>query len=212
MQKCSRPATRPVPNAFFRSDGGSNHAGVNSADVARLDAMSDAEDHAARVTATTARAAILVEQAVSNIVTPDSVSRATAGGRGWPPAPTTAFVPTSRHPDPTPRPTPAPVAAPLSTDGAGAARLPRRRRDPVAAVFLNAPSLPIACSNDAGGGAGIENGGAVRDAGQLAPVKCVPGMERGSLGCGPQFRARRLQIGHGRRGIVCGSRRCFWLQ
>ena len=59
--------------AFFRSDGGNNHAGLNSATVdGLLDTLADADVHAARVTATAdAHAAILAEQAVSNLVTPE---------------------------------------------------------------------------------------------------------------------------------------------
>ena len=59
--------------AFFRSDGGKNHAGLNSTTVdGLLDALADEDDHAARVTATAdAHAAILAEQAVSNLVTPE---------------------------------------------------------------------------------------------------------------------------------------------
>ena len=60
-------------NNFFRSGAGNNHAGLASATVdAKLDALADKEDHAARVTATAdAHAAILAEQAVSNLVTPE---------------------------------------------------------------------------------------------------------------------------------------------
>ena len=59
--------------AFFRSDGGNNHAGLSSATVdGLLDSMADAETHANRVKfAADAHAAILAEQAVSNLVTPE---------------------------------------------------------------------------------------------------------------------------------------------
>ena len=59
-------------SAFFRSDGGNNHAGFESNDVDRLlDELSVAEDHATRVKATeTVHKAILDEAPVSNLVTP----------------------------------------------------------------------------------------------------------------------------------------------
>jgi hypothetical protein len=59
--------------AFFRSDGGNNHAGLSSATVdGLLDSMANAESHANRVKfAADAHAAILAEQAVSNLVTPE---------------------------------------------------------------------------------------------------------------------------------------------
>lgn len=59
-------------SSFFRSDGGSNHAGLKSDAVdGKLDALSGIEDHATRVEATgAAHAAILEEVAVSNLVTP----------------------------------------------------------------------------------------------------------------------------------------------
>ena len=60
-------------NAFFRSDGGSNHAGLNSSAVdALIDTMSDEDDHDARVSALAdAHEAILDDMAVSNLVTPE---------------------------------------------------------------------------------------------------------------------------------------------
>jgi peptide/nickel transport system substrate-binding protein len=59
-------------NAFFRSDGGSNYAGLDSADVdSLLDELSLAEKHGARVAATAAvHIAILTEVPISNLVTP----------------------------------------------------------------------------------------------------------------------------------------------
>jgi peptide/nickel transport system substrate-binding protein len=59
-------------NSFFRTGGGSNHAGFASAKVdALLDALSVAEAHTARVAASkSAQAAILAEVPVSNLVTP----------------------------------------------------------------------------------------------------------------------------------------------
>jgi len=59
-------------NAFFRSDGGNNFAGLDSADVdSLLDALSTAEKHGARVAATAAaHSAILAEVPISNLVTP----------------------------------------------------------------------------------------------------------------------------------------------
>ena len=116
-------------NNFFRSGAGNNHARLASATVdAKLDALADKEDHAARVTATAdAHAAILAEQAVSNLVTPEwhvSLSDRMVDynyepwGSDYYVIRADLFV----APDPTPRPTPAPVAAPLSSDGAGATR------------------------------------------------------------------------------------------
>ena len=59
-------------SAFFRSDGGNNHANLRSDGVdALIDAMSVAENHAERVAATEeSHKAILDEVPVSNIVTP----------------------------------------------------------------------------------------------------------------------------------------------
>ena len=68
------PAGDPAQflNAFFRTGAGSNYAGLASDDVdAKLDALQVTEDHDARVAATAdAHAAILAEQAVSNLLTP----------------------------------------------------------------------------------------------------------------------------------------------
>ena len=59
-------------NAFFRSDGGNNHANFNSSTVdSLLDKLSVAEEHSARVAATgAAQEAILAQVPVSNLVTP----------------------------------------------------------------------------------------------------------------------------------------------
>ena len=59
-------------NTFFRSDGGSNHAGLSSTSVdSLLDALSVAEKHSVRVAASkAAHDAILAEVPVSNLVTP----------------------------------------------------------------------------------------------------------------------------------------------
>ena len=59
-------------NTFFRSDGGSNYSGLQSATVdGLLDSLSIAEQHAARVVAAKeAQAAILAEVPVSNLITP----------------------------------------------------------------------------------------------------------------------------------------------
>jgi len=59
-------------NAFFRSDGGNNHAGLNSSAIdGLLDDLAHTDTAMARVTATTAaHEAILAEVPVSNIVTP----------------------------------------------------------------------------------------------------------------------------------------------
>lgn len=68
------PAGDPVwfLNAFFRSDGGKNMAGLDSNEVdSLLDALSNAEAHTDRVEAcATAQAAILESVPVSNLVTP----------------------------------------------------------------------------------------------------------------------------------------------
>ena len=69
------PAGDPASflNGFFKTGGWGNMAGLASTDVdAKLDALSDAETHADRVAATaTAHAAVLAEQPVSNLMTPD---------------------------------------------------------------------------------------------------------------------------------------------
>jgi peptide/nickel transport system substrate-binding protein len=59
-------------NAFFRSDGGSNHAGLNSTDIDRkLNALAETESHNERVTtALTAHNAIIAQVPVSNLMTP----------------------------------------------------------------------------------------------------------------------------------------------
>jgi len=59
-------------NAFFRSNGGSNHAGLHSAQVdSLLDALARTEGHTSRVTVTKdAQAEILAQVPVSNLVTP----------------------------------------------------------------------------------------------------------------------------------------------
>lgn len=59
-------------NAFFRSDGSNNHAGLQSATVdLELDTLSIMEDHASRVRQTAqTQAAILADVPVSNLVTP----------------------------------------------------------------------------------------------------------------------------------------------
>ena len=131
--------------AFFRSDGGNNHAGLSSATVdGLLDSMANAESHANRVKfAADAHAAILAEQAVSNLVTPEwhvSLSDRMVDynyepwGSDYYVIRADLFV----APDPTPRPTPAPVAAPLSSDGAGATRaLVAGAAATLAAVFLH---------------------------------------------------------------------------
>mmetsp|Transcript_84426 Transcript_84426/g.239346 ORF Transcript_84426/g.239346 Transcript_84426/m.239346 type:complete len:543 (-) Transcript_84426:538-2166(-) len=60
-------------NAFFRSDGGSNHAGLNSYEIDRLlDGFGQAEARAQRVSETAAvHTQILAEVPVSNLVTPE---------------------------------------------------------------------------------------------------------------------------------------------
>merc|ERR1719198_2391214 len=60
-------------NAFFRSDGGNNHAGLSSATIdAKLDDLGHAEAAAQRTAKTAAvHAAILEEVPVSNLVTPE---------------------------------------------------------------------------------------------------------------------------------------------
>ena len=59
-------------NAFFRSDGGNNFAGLNSATVdSEIDDLELLADHTARVTATAEiQTEIMAEVAVSNLVTP----------------------------------------------------------------------------------------------------------------------------------------------
>ena len=59
-------------SSFFRSDGGSNHAGLDSPSIdAMLDELSLTEDHEERVDATaSAQEAILEQVPVSNLVTP----------------------------------------------------------------------------------------------------------------------------------------------
>mmetsp|Transcript_13633 Transcript_13633/g.34234 ORF Transcript_13633/g.34234 Transcript_13633/m.34234 type:complete len:545 (+) Transcript_13633:96-1730(+) len=59
-------------NAFFRSDGGNNHAGLNSSEVDRLlDELAHTESHTERVgAAAAAHQAVLAEVPVSNLMTP----------------------------------------------------------------------------------------------------------------------------------------------
>jgi peptide/nickel transport system substrate-binding protein len=75
-------------NNFFRSDGGSNHANLVSAEVdTHLDALAVAEDHNSRILmAQVAQAAIHNEVPVSNLVTPMwhvSVSDRLANYKPW---------------------------------------------------------------------------------------------------------------------------------
>jgi peptide/nickel transport system substrate-binding protein len=104
-------------NAFFRSDGGNNHAGLSSSAVdSLLDALGTTEDHDARVSATAAaHSAILDEVPVSNLVTPSwhvGLSARLSNYEPWgsdyyvirgdlfvtPPAPTPAPAPTAEPP------------------------------------------------------------------------------------------------------------------
>jgi len=133
-------------NAFFRSDGANNHAGLSSSAIDRqLDDLAGTESHTERVTtALAAHNAILAEVPVSNLMTPSwhvglsarlssydpwgsdyYVVRADTEPNTPSPAPTCSPTPspvstaTNVDASPTPSPTPSPVSAEQNTDAAG---------------------------------------------------------------------------------------------